>query len=148
MTANNKLERSVNQVWPHRARNRLRARRCGEASWAAAQQDRYASRGANKSKSWVVPAAVAALEGRPFGKRLVTSSIPKGPLKHLAALSKNAEPVGAGKHCGFGGQTLVPNPNVTHNTSLERTVEHREACCRIGGLLTSRSSWSAAQLKR
>ena len=32
MTPNNKLERSVDQRWPHRARNGLRARRCATAS--------------------------------------------------------------------------------------------------------------------
>jgi hypothetical protein len=40
MRSNNKLERSVNQLWPHRARNGLRARRCEDASRPAAQQDR------------------------------------------------------------------------------------------------------------
>jgi hypothetical protein len=40
MLPNNKLERSMNNLWPHRARNGLRARRCGNASWPAAQQGR------------------------------------------------------------------------------------------------------------
>jgi hypothetical protein len=38
--SNNALEADPGTSWPHRARNGLRARRCGDASWRAAQFNR------------------------------------------------------------------------------------------------------------
>lgn len=40
MTPNNASERTVKHSGPYRARNRLRARRCGVAAWSAAQLGR------------------------------------------------------------------------------------------------------------
>jgi len=159
-------------LWAHRARNGLRARRYAmavvvgrstrslyvterEQMCLVMQRRSFRQLAVNRSTSSAVGGcAHRRSSGASAGWGVVVAPIGAAAEHRGSRWCGSARGVAVASEVRASGLRLAAvraawlAVRPTYNNSLERTVKHRPACCGERRSLTSRSLWSAAQLKR